>query len=76
MKSAEGIGPMKAGDSASQSLAVSAGMVEAFGELVGDRNPIHLDDAFAKTTRQDATVVLKGEGLVAYALGRFHESNV
>jgi 3-hydroxybutyryl-CoA dehydratase len=42
---------MKLGDSASQSLLVNARTVEAFGELVGDRNPLHFDETFAQTTR-------------------------
>ncbi len=42
---------MKIGDSASQTLMVSGQVVERFGELVGDRNPLHFDEAFAKATR-------------------------
>ena len=42
---------MKPGDSASQSLLVSESVVEAFGKTVGDLNPIHFDETFAKTTR-------------------------
>jgi 3-hydroxybutyryl-CoA dehydratase len=42
---------MKTGDTASQTLVVSGQVVECFGEVVGDRNPIHFDEAFAKTTR-------------------------
>jgi 3-hydroxybutyryl-CoA dehydratase len=30
---------------------VSGELVERFGEAVGDLNPIHFDEAFAKTTR-------------------------
>jgi 3-hydroxybutyryl-CoA dehydratase len=42
---------MKPGDKASQSLTVHDRVVEAFGELVGDKNPIHFDESYAKTTR-------------------------
>ena len=42
---------MKTGDTASQTLMVSGELVERFGEAVGDLNPIHFDEAFAKTTR-------------------------
>jgi 3-hydroxybutyryl-CoA dehydratase len=42
---------MKPGDKASQSLMVHDRTVEAFGELVGDKNPIHFDESYAKTTR-------------------------
>jgi len=42
---------MKIGDSAAQSLKVSEEVVQGFGDLIGDRNPIHFDDSFAKSTR-------------------------
>jgi 3-hydroxybutyryl-CoA dehydratase len=42
---------MNTGDTASQTLVVRGQVVERFGEVVGDRNPIHFDEAFAKTTR-------------------------
>lgn len=42
---------MKTGEEASQSLLVDASVVERFGEAVGDLNPLHFDEAFAKTTR-------------------------
>jgi 3-hydroxybutyryl-CoA dehydratase len=42
---------MKPGDSASQSLIVHERVVAEFGELVGDMNPIHFDETFAKTTK-------------------------
>lgn len=38
------------GQTASQSIPVTDAMVRAFAELSGDKNPIHLDDAFAKTS--------------------------
>jgi len=42
---------VKTGEEASQSLLVDASVVERFGEAVGDLNPLHFDEAFAKTTR-------------------------
>ncbi len=36
------------GDSKSISIDVSEGLVEAFAEFSGDRNPLHLDDDFAR----------------------------
>ena len=42
---------MKPGDSASQSMVVHERTVDEFGEIVGDKNPVHFDEAFAKTTR-------------------------
>lgn len=38
------------GQSAEQSHEVSAAVVDAFARLSGDTNPLHLDDAYAKTT--------------------------
>jgi 3-hydroxybutyryl-CoA dehydratase len=51
MKKPRNFEPIKPGDSASLSLTVLQSVVEGFGEVVGDKNPIHFDDAFAKTTR-------------------------
>lgn len=42
---------MKTGEEASQSLFVDASVVERFGEAVGDLNPLHFDESFAKATR-------------------------
>jgi len=39
------------GDTAEITRTIAAGDIEAFAEVTGDRNPIHLDDEFAKTTR-------------------------
>jgi 3-hydroxybutyryl-CoA dehydratase len=38
------------GQSAEMTRVASAAVVEAFAELSGDVNPIHLDEAYAKTT--------------------------
>jgi 3-hydroxybutyryl-CoA dehydratase len=41
----------KVGDQASLTVKVTDKMVRDFAELSGDKNPIHLDDAFAAGTR-------------------------
>lgn len=38
------------GQSAEMTRVASAGAVEAFAELCGDANPLHLDEAYARTT--------------------------
>lgn len=38
------------GQSAEMTRVASAAVVEAFAELSGDVNPVHLDEAYAKTT--------------------------
>lgn len=42
---------MKIGESAANSFTVSDEIVRGFAELTGDRNPVHLDDGFAQSTR-------------------------
>lgn len=39
------------GYKASETIKVTDKMVRQFADLSGDHNPIHLDDAYAKTTR-------------------------
>jgi 3-hydroxybutyryl-CoA dehydratase len=41
---------LSVGQSAETTRVASAETVEAFAEVSGDRNPVHLDEAFAKTT--------------------------
>jgi 3-hydroxybutyryl-CoA dehydratase len=41
----------KAGDSAEVSKTITEEDVRAFAELTGDRNPLHLDEEYASTTR-------------------------
>ena len=41
----------KVGDSAEITKTIDQADVQAFADLTGDHNPIHVDDAFAKTTR-------------------------
>ena len=38
------------GQTASREMTVSAGMVEAYAALTGDRNPLHFDAAFVEGT--------------------------
>lgn len=42
---------LSVGDHASLTMALTAQSVEAFADVTGDANPVHLDDAFAATTR-------------------------
>jgi len=42
---------LKVGDSASLTKTITDADIRAFAELSGDRNPIHLDDEYAATTR-------------------------
>lgn len=42
---------LKIGDTAAHTLTVSDEIVRGFAELTGDRNPVHLDDEFAQSTR-------------------------
>src|SRR5512143_4113443 len=39
------------GDKASRTTVISDEMVRSFAHLTGDSNPVHLDDAYAATTR-------------------------
>src|SRR6266404_8040344 len=42
---------LKVGDTASLTRTITDADIRAFAELSGDRNPIHLDDEYAATTR-------------------------
>ena len=42
---------LKVGDAAEVSNTINDGDVRAFAELTGDRNPVHLDEEYASTTR-------------------------
>ena len=41
----------KVGDTAEITKTITEADIQAFAEVTGDHNPIHLDDEFAKTTR-------------------------
>lgn len=45
------IGELKVGMTATYEHVVTAQDVEAFAAVSGDHNPVHLDEAYAKTTR-------------------------
>ncbi|HLI20807.1 MAG TPA: MaoC family dehydratase [Stellaceae bacterium] len=45
------IDELKIGMSASYEHVVTVADIEAFAAVSGDHNPVHLDDAYAKTTR-------------------------
>jgi len=42
---------LNVGDTAEISKTITESDIEAFAEVTGDRNPVHLDEEFAKTTR-------------------------
>jgi len=42
---------LKIGDTAAHMFRVSDEIVRGFSELMGDRNPVHLDEEFAQSTR-------------------------
>lgn len=42
---------LKVGDTASLTKTITDADIRAFAELSGDRNPLHLDDEYAATTR-------------------------
>ena len=42
---------MKPGDSAEISKTIEQADIDAFADLTGDHNPVHVDEEFAKTTR-------------------------
>jgi 3-hydroxybutyryl-CoA dehydratase len=48
---------MKPGDSAEITKTIEQADVDAFADLTGDRNPVHVDEEFAKTTRFERRIV-------------------
>ncbi|HKG77954.1 MAG TPA: MaoC family dehydratase [Pyrinomonadaceae bacterium] len=44
------------GDSAEITKTITEADVQAFADLTGDHNPVHVDNAFAKTTRFGRTI--------------------
>ena len=53
-------GVPRVGQTASRSRAVTARDIELFTEITGDRNPLHYDEALAKSTRMGGIVVQGG----------------
>jgi acyl dehydratase len=48
---------MKPGDSAEITKTIEQADVDAFADLTGDHNPVHVDEEFAKTTRFGRRIV-------------------
>lgn len=55
------------GDKASRTRTISDDMIRTFANLTGDCNPIHLDDAYATTTRFGRRIAhgMIGAGLIS-----------
>src|SRR2546421_226130 len=64
-------GRLIVGETASQSLTITDDVIVRFGDLVGDYNPVHFDDAFAATTRFGARIAhgMIAAGLISAVLG-------
>lgn len=58
------------GDTARSTLTITESDVEAYASLVGDENPIHLDDEYAEATMFDGRIAhgLLAGGVVSAAL--------
>lgn len=59
------------GDTASITRTITQGDIQAFAELVGDFNPVHVDEQFAKKTRFGGRIAhgMWGAALVSAVLG-------
>jgi acyl dehydratase len=62
---------LKVGDTASLTRTVTDADIHTFAEVTGDRNPIHLEDAFAATTRFGRRIAhgMFGASLISAVLG-------
>ena len=60
----------KIGDSASLSKTISEADVQAFADVTGDHNPIHLDEQFAKNSRFGRRIAhgMLGASLISSAI--------
>jgi acyl dehydratase len=58
------------GDKASRTTTITDEMIRAFAALTGDNNPVHLDDAYAATTRFGRRIAhgMIAAGLISAAL--------
>jgi 3-hydroxybutyryl-CoA dehydratase len=58
------------GDKASRTTNITDEMIRAFAELTGDSNPVHLDEAYAATTRFGRRIAhgMIAAGLISAAL--------
>lgn len=62
---------IKVGDTASITREITDQDLRAFAALSGDRNPVHLDEAFAQTTRFGRRIAhgMFGASLISAAIG-------
>lgn len=62
---------LKVGDTASITRTMTEKDIVAFAELTGDRNPVHLDEAFAQKTRFRHRIAhgMLGASLISAVLG-------
>jgi len=58
------------GETASRTTTITDDMIRAFATLTGDSNPVHLDDAYAATTRFGRRIAhgMIAAGLISAAL--------
>jgi acyl dehydratase len=56
---------VKVGDSAEITKTIEQADINAFADVTGDHNPVHVDEAFAKTTRFGGTIA---HGMLAASL--------
>ncbi len=61
---------IQVGQRATITRTITAAMVEEYAHLVGDKNPVHLDDAYAATTRFGQSIAhgMLIAGLISAAL--------
>ena len=62
---------LNVGDTASITRTITDADIRAFAELSGDRNPVHLDEAFANKTRFGRRIAygMLGASLISAVLG-------
>ena len=61
---------LKPGDKASRTTTITDEMIRQFADLTGDANPVHLDDAYAASTRFGRRIAhgMIAAGLISAAL--------
>jgi acyl dehydratase len=64
------VSPVKIKDSHTITQTISAREIEVFADLVGDHNPVHLDQAYAATTRFGRRIAhgMLSAGLISAAI--------
>lgn len=69
--SSPSLSKLKIGDQASRTTLISDELIRAFAQVSGDHNPVHLDDAFASTTRFGKRIAhgMISAGLISAVLG-------